>query len=74
MNNLVLIILFKVICFNDYKPLIEHIEINQGWRHVNMNIYNFKKEIRRTYNVNENAGKLYNKNCNMKTIIICVCT
>ena len=34
------------------KPLIEHIEINQGWRHVNMNIYNFKKEIRRTYNVN----------------------
>jgi hypothetical protein len=43
---------FKVICFNDYKPLIEHIEINQGWRHVNMNIYNFKKEIRGTYNVN----------------------
>ena len=37
---------FKVICFNDYNPNVEYIKINQGWRYVNMNTYNFKKEMR----------------------------
>ena len=42
---------FKVICFNDYNPNIDYIKISQGWRYINMNTYNFKKQIRKKYNV-----------------------
>lgn len=41
---------FKVICFNDSNPIIEYVEINQGWRYINMNTYKFKKEIRTKFN------------------------
>jgi len=42
---------FKIICFNDFKPNIEYVQINQGWRYINMNTYNLKKKIRSIYNV-----------------------
>ena len=42
---------FKVLCFNDTNPEIEYIKIKQGWRYINKNTYNLKKNLRKKYNV-----------------------